>query len=277
MKLQDLREFYWSLHRAYRLRGTFGLVERCYGKLPPRLRAYIDYTFFSDVLLNYWGGPLNGQAHRQLMVREIIAATAPALIVETGTFRGGTTSYLAGLSSSPIKTIETDRHFFLFARHVLEPKKNVEVTQLDSVAFLNDMVRKGEATAEPTLFYLDAHWYEYLPLRDELIIVFDNFPQAVVLIDDFEVPLDPGYRFDDYGEGKALNLGYLAPLKKYDFSIFFPSISSDRETGFKRGSVVLARGDRVVGTLHTLSSIRFHGKAGQVLIDDRMESSPATP
>ena len=60
-------------------------------------------------------------------------------------------------------------------------------------------------------FYLDAHWNDDLPLADEIDIIFSRCPWAVVMIDDFEVPSDPGYQFDDYGPGKALVLGYIRP------------------------------------------------------------------
>ena len=39
----------------------------------------------------------------------------------------------------------------------------------------------------PTLFYLDAHWLEHLPLREEVELITANFPRAVIVIDDFEV------------------------------------------------------------------------------------------
>jgi hypothetical protein len=55
---------------------------------------------------------------------------------------------------------------------------------------------RQDPTNDPTLFYLDAHWEEYLPLRDELQLIYNNFPRAVVLVDDFKVDDDLGYGFD---------------------------------------------------------------------------------
>ena len=78
------------------------------------------------------------------------------------------------------------------------------------VRALRELTQEPIDRAVPTLFYLDAHWHEYLPLRDELEIALGQFANAVVLIDDFQVPDDPGYGFDDYGPGKTLNLEYLA-------------------------------------------------------------------
>ena len=34
------------------------------------------------------------------------------------------------------------------------------------------------------------------------------------MIDDFRVPFDDGYRYDDYGEGKILDLGLIEFLRE---------------------------------------------------------------
>jgi hypothetical protein len=62
------------------------------------------------------------------------------------------------------------------------------------------------------LFYLDAHWNDDLPLEEELELIFSVHPHAVVMIDDFQVPDDPGYQFDEYGPGKALTPALITPV-----------------------------------------------------------------
>lgn len=59
--------------------------------------------------------------------------------------------------------------------------------------------------------YLDAHWGEDLPLAEKLEIVFSWDSDAIVMIDDFQVPDDPGYAYDDYGPGKALTPDLVDP------------------------------------------------------------------
>ena len=75
----------------------------------------------------------------------------------------------------------------------------------------------------PTLFYLDAHWEDRLPLREEAELAVGSFSKAVLMIDDFEVPGDPSYAFDDYGPGKRLCLDYLLSANLPPVSIYFPS------------------------------------------------------
>ena len=88
-----------------------------------------------------------------------------------------------------------------------------------------------------TLFYLDAHWEEHLPLRNELELISRKFNLWIAVIDDFNVPGDDGYGFDNYGAGQILNMDYIRQCKINNAAIFFPNVSSKWETGAKRGSV----------------------------------------
>ncbi len=58
-----------------------------------------------------------------------------------------------------------------------------------------------------SLFFLDAHWGPYWPLRDELEIIFGQCNNPVVIIDDFDA--GNGLCFDAYGDQK-LNFDYIA-------------------------------------------------------------------
>ncbi len=101
----------------------------------------------------------------------------------------------------------------LLARARLEKYQNVDLREVDSVIALRALTQKLTDRAAPTLFYLDAHRQEQLPLREESELALAHFPKAVLMIDDFEVPDDPGYGFDDYGPGKRLCLAYLQQAK----------------------------------------------------------------
>jgi hypothetical protein len=94
-----------------------------------------------------------------------------------------------------------------------------------------------------TLFiYLDAHWGNDLPLAEELEIVFGACEGAIVMVDEFEVPFDAGYGFDDYGPGKALTAAYIEPaIVSHSLGTFYPSTPSASESGARRGCVVLAK------------------------------------
>jgi hypothetical protein len=121
-------------------------------------------------------------------------------------------------------------------------------------------------------FYLDAHWYDWfdgrgwssfgtryfgdLPLAEEVQLAFRYWPEAVVMVDDFAVPDDPGYGFDDHGAGECLNLEYLIDNDALPDGIWFPRDRSDSETGSRRGCVVLAHAGDVVRRIDTLTMVR---------------------
>lgn len=188
-----------------------------------------------------WSGPFNGQAGRRRLFSTLVDAVAPVAIIETGTFRGTSTELMAE-TDLPIYSVEGLARNYGFARARLWRKRNVHLYQGDSREVLRKLfVGKLRALRGGTVFaYLDAHWNADLPLREELEIIFDHCPAAVVMIDDFQVPNDPGYQYDDYGPGKSLSSSYIEPiLSTYRVEAHYPSTPSCEETGAKRGCVVL--------------------------------------
>ena len=173
-------------------------------------------------------GPFNGQTARQALFVDLIAKTRPHAIVETGTFLG-TTTELMSQTGLPVFSIESHPRSYGFARARFLRRRNVKLLHGDSRTGLR---RLFDGALHPfsdltVFFYLDAHWNDDLPLAEEIDIVFNRCPLAVVMIDDFEVPSDPGYGFDDYGPGKGLVSGYISPvISAHQLRAFYPSTPS---------------------------------------------------
>lgn len=188
-----------------------------------------------------WGGAFNGQNGRRAIFNALLAVHKPSAILETGTFRGTTTEYFAS-TGLPVRTVEGVARNYGFARARLLRHRNVVVAHGDSRALLRDWVGSPSAPfhGQPVFAYLDAHWNADLPLAEELDLLFANCPHAIAMIDDFEVPGDAGYAFDDYGGGKALNASYIADVVAgYGLAELYPALASAQETGARRGCVVL--------------------------------------
>src|SRR4051794_37388876 len=182
---------------------------------------------------------MNGQRWRCLMFAELVHKTAPKAIVETGTYLGTTTEWLAAFQL-PVFTCEADPENYGVSKARLHATPNVTVAKADSRAFLTKLL-SGTLGDGPNLFYLDAHWNDDLPLAEELEIIFGRSLDSVVVIDDFEVPGDPGYGFDDWGAGKALTSAYISGLtERFKLHAYYPAKPSTCETGAVRGCVVLA-------------------------------------
>lgn len=210
------------------------LYEFVLTRLPADKAAWLD--LHRPSVRSSWGwGPLNGQEGRQRMVRDLARTVKFDEVVETGSFRGNSTEFFAYVTGLPVHTIEADPRFFQYAAKRLAPCSQVTVEQGDSRPFLRRLADRPERRT--SLFYLDAHWQEDLPLREEVEIIAAGWDRGVVVIDDFEVPDDPGYTFDDYGPGKRLCVDYLPDV---GWKLFFPSLASAEETGGRRGCAVLA-------------------------------------
>lgn len=221
-------------------RASSGLRRQFRSLLGERNSGALDF-YLGRLDKNPWGGPFNGQDGRRKIFNAIAQLQKPALIAETGTYRGTTTEALAEIGA-PVISIEGQRRNYGFARARLRNRSNVRVRCGDSREQLRALFRElDEGRTRGTLFaYLDAHWYADLPLRGELDIVFKWDPDAIVMIDDFRVPDDAGYGYDNYGPGAVLDAEYIAPtLHVHGLISLYPSLPSDQETGARRGCVVI--------------------------------------
>lgn len=215
-------------------------------------REYLRHPDWRDG----WGGVFNGQEFRQRIFAEVAACVPFAAIVETGTYRGTTTEYFRRLTRVPIHSFEAHPRHYGYACARLRGLSGIHVYRGDSRAGLARLAEAGVLADGPVFFYLDAHGFGELPLVGEVALAFRHWPRAVVMIDDFAVPDDPGYAFDDFGGGQALTLAYLERCAVLPAGIWFPSCPAAAETGARRGCVVLAGDADVVRMLDSLPTLR---------------------
>ena len=216
--------------------GFGEIFDRVLDRVPARLAAGIDLR--RPGLWDSWGGPLNGQRGRQALVHDLVDLCRFTRIVETGTFRGVTTQFLADLSGLPVFSCELIRRYFLFSCARLS-RRDVHLVQSDSRSFLSNLARDPHTSSGATLFYLDAHWEDDLPLAEELQIIAPQWPTSIVIVDDFRVPSDPAYAYDNYGPGRALEEAILPAEQLGGWALAYPSLHAARETGARRGCCIL--------------------------------------
>jgi hypothetical protein len=224
---------------------------------PDRILGAIDYMRFPS-LATSWGGPFNGQPARRALFREIVAKLHPCAIVETGTYLGTTTAFMAQ-TGLPVYTIEAHPRKYGFVRVRFWRTHNIILLHEDTRTALRKLLGGplGGLRDRSLLFYLDAHWNEDLPLAEEIEIIFGRCQLAVVMVDDFQVPGDPGYGYDDYGCGKSLTVDYIAPVVlAYGLQSFYPATPSITEGGWRRGCVVLAHQASLTRKLDSMPLLR---------------------
>ena len=133
------------------------------------------------------------------------------------------------------------------------------------------MARELPRTAVPFI-YLDAHWYSDLPLQAEIDITFSAWKRFIVLIDDFQVPGKPGFRFYSHNDRPLSVETVRFPFETLDApsGIYFPSYAPELDVGNRCGYVLVAGGLRARfdgADCFPLSLLEEHrGRPGDTLI-----------
>jgi hypothetical protein len=143
------------------------------------------------------GGPFGFDIHFALEIDYLIKSYNVDCFFETGTNSGDTTEYLC--KTYPhlnIVSCETNLDYFKFAKKRLQNYKNVYLFNESSEAVIAKLNQKFQMT----LYYLDAHWNDYWPLKDEI----KNIDKGLICVSDFYNPyqeltnLDVEYGYDTY-------------------------------------------------------------------------------
>ena len=195
----------------------------------------------SPELQECWGGPFNGQVGRIAIMSDLLRLLAPSTVIETGTFRGISTAWFANNFNGPIFTCELEKLYTIQAQKRVAKFSNVHIDNSNSRIFLYHRFRgyfRQRYRADLPRRALGARSSATGRTGDHL----RSAPQTQLstVIDDFQVPFDHGYGWDDYGPGSALTVQILKGIIPDDALIFFPSLASEEDTGARRGCCVVA-------------------------------------
>jgi hypothetical protein len=226
-----------------------------HNKLPRLADLQSDFYY----LRAYNWPAMNGSIKRQELIRELHEKIGFDLIIETGTFCGATTEFFTDLKPpTEVRSVELSEILYEFSKWRLRGRNNCHLYKGNS----DEVLRSFDPAdhARRCLFYLDAHWSTYLPLRAELKACA-QWGNAVVMIDDFQVEDDPGFGFDDYGDNIGrLTLNYIADLID-DCDVFFPGFSSAVDKSRKtRGFVMLSRNSEISSKMRDCPFLREYEK-----------------
>jgi hypothetical protein len=165
----------------------------------------------------------NGDRVFQELLLNIVRSCAISSFVETGTHCGASTYFLVKAEPRlPIYTCELNKGFYEFSKRRLGKFKKVRIGNESSEKFLRRLTQTENLGARP-LFYLDAHWYDYWPLPDEIEIITSGLEKSVIVIHDFEVPGRADFKFACYG--RPCNLELIQPKLRAAarYHMLFPS------------------------------------------------------
>lgn len=116
--------------------------------------------------------------------------------IETGTYKGLTTQFFA-LCFKEVHTIESVDWIYAEAKENLKEHPHVYCHLGSSEAVLKEIL--PSLIGKPVVFYLDAHWYNYWPIFDEIEAISKTHKDnCVIVIDDFKVPGRSDLAYDSY-------------------------------------------------------------------------------
>lgn len=163
-------------------------------------------------------------------------------------------------SDYKIYSVDVDSAKVAAAREVFASNPNIVIECSSSEKFLKSLIdSKALTDRDRILYFLDAHWNDYWPLRDEIKQIL-RLPRFAIVVDDFAVPGHPDFGFETYKEG-VCDWKYIKDLfDGRDVSVYYPT-RSNRDC---RGWVLVLGGfsEEEVESLHTLPMFRdtFRGR-----------------
>lgn len=186
----------------------------------------------------------HGDRMYQELVTSICASLSVSSFVETGTYLGDTTEFMARAVTFPIYTCEVKEEFFQSSAKRLQPYAHVSALRESSDTFIKRVIGQETVGALP-LFFLDAHWYDYWPLVDEIQLITSKISRCVIVIDDFQVPGRRDYSFCAGGGGspefsgrtttdeRICNFDLIQPAlsRPSDYQLLYPSYQYSQAFG----------------------------------------------
>ena len=200
----------------------------------------------------------NGQKKRAQVFDALTREITFQNFVETGTFLGMTTDFLsrtARACGAQVYSCELDDRLYAISWFAVGKRPNVHLHHGNCVDFLRSL--SPRLTGATNFVYLDAHWYDYLPLRDELSIVKD-WKNSVVMIDDFKVPWDKRFGWDKYDDDREICLEHIQGALGAN-AVYFPAYpATDEEPPTARGYCVIAMSEPLRRVLDRIPLLRTH-------------------
>jgi hypothetical protein len=147
-----------------------------------------------------------------------------------------------------VDTIEKVPEYLDTAKRRLREQKNVRFHLGHSPEILASIL--PDMSGEIKLFYLDAHWYDYLPLLEEIEVIGKYlYDRSIIVIDDIFVP-NRNHKYLTH-RGTRVDFDFVknALRKAYSDYVYYYLNSSGKKSGPPRiGFQRRDRKGRVIGT-----------------------------
>ncbi len=142
----------------------------------------------------------HGDPNLMALVDLIVRTSNIRTFIETGTESGSTLGYMARTYPDlECVSCEADRRIYQTAKQNLSRHPNATIKNKKAVPFLDRFSYHYSGLGRPVLFWLDAHSHGYgCTLPEELGIILSRIQSGYIFIDDFLVPDNPEFKYDEY-------------------------------------------------------------------------------
>ncbi|NVM04161.1 MAG: hypothetical protein HWN67_17650 [Candidatus Helarchaeota archaeon] len=207
----------------------YNITRKIIVNIKANLNTYNLFHLGSDELKRF-----HGDVILNLTIDKIFNFFGVASFIETGTHLGATSLNIArDYPEIPIYTCEINKDSYNIAKEAVKKHKNVHIKNLSSEKFLERLLKNGTKLKLPLIF-LDAHWYDFLPILYETDLIFSKLNKVIILIHDFEVPNNPEYVYnihiDKNNRQIACNLSLIKNKfdNKKEYNILFPKYNLEK-------------------------------------------------
>jgi predicted O-methyltransferase YrrM len=171
-------------------------------------------------------------------IQKIITKLGITHVVETGTYKGGSTKVFAEMEGvQEVHTIELNEENFNDSEKYLADCFNVIMHKGSSEKVLRNVI--PHLIGKKILFFLDAHWEEHCPLLEELEEIAAHGIKPVIIIHDFKVP-GSTLGFDSY-KGQDFEFEWILKSLYSIYDTDFVYVYNDPNTalGARRGAITI--------------------------------------
>lgn len=170
--------------------------------------------------------------------------------LETGTNVGSTLQFVAKqFPKVQCLSCEPDPGAFAEAQKNTAGHNNVRIKNCDAISFLHGAEEELPARGSGLVCWVDAHGHGFQwPLREEIKFLTERFPEAAIFIDDFKVPGNDLFGYDQY-DGQECSIDYIHDSIVGDNLVaVFPSYSQHTSKHHPlRGWCLIRKSDKPAG------------------------------
>ncbi len=188
------------------------------------------------------GQPFNGDIYLADEFRKLRDKHGINYVIETGTYHGHTTQWLAE-NFKQVYTIESNIKHIKIAGEYWQSKPNSRVNSIglfeaDSSVYLIDVINEVPEKS-PLMIFLDAHWYAN-PVLAELDQIKESNRKPVLVIHDFKVPGHPELGYDIYpDQGIVYEWSWIEDKIKAIYGDSYIKYYNSKATGAARGCLFI--------------------------------------